>query len=395
METDSERDLTRRAGLARPRRLPWLVILAIGAGIVIGAAAGARHAWLASEPGGMWSNNLFYDLIIGAVVVVLGLIGLVGWARGSRAGRNVLVGLLAFGVGWVAGDAFGPRWQGPRDVAGTVTVQLRAPMEADLTDVATCTTEANGDRIVGVTASGIGMVGVDDLSVQVQGLQADAEDSGLITLLVNGLYGYEGPLAAVQWTVDNAVGSASFTVTSDGARIGGPTGSATVTGTLAWTCGGPAAPSPEPDAPTGGSAPSATPLVLQDAIQGYFDLHGLVEWVTCPGTGPCQPYGHASGACSAALDLRTDGIQTVVPWTDDRQARLHLVPGRETSTLTVTLDDGSPPESVDAATALTEMMVGPWIGYRAVEGEFELAAGTLRVYVEWQCGDQFEEPTTQ
>lgn len=387
METVPEGDAIGRGRLARLAPLPWLLIggLVVAAGV--GVAVGMEHAWLASEPSGMWPANLFYDLFTGAVVGVLAIVGLIASARGSRRGRNLLAGILAFGVGWVGGDVFGPRWQGPRDVTGTFTLNLLVPAVATLTGRATCTTEANGDRIVALSAERIGSVGIDAVGLRVEGGL-----EGFLMLRVNGLHGYEGPLTEVESSADTLTGSAAFVATSDGARFGGPTGSSTASGTLAWRCDPPdSEESPTPESTAGGSAPRATPLVLQDAIQGYFDLHGLVEWVTCPPTGGCHPYGHATGACSTALDLRTDGIETVVPWTDDRQARLHVVPGREASTLTITLDDGSAPESVEAATTLTEVQVGPWISPRRVEGNFELAAGTLHLFVEWDCGDQFEE----
>ncbi len=381
----------RQTMLPRLRLLPWTRIVLVALLVGFGVYVGALHTWLESQgSGGLWPANVFLDLITAALAGLFALVGIIATATGRPAGPRLLVAVLAFGIGWGGGATFGPRWQSPRDVLGSVDVQLLVPVRADLSAPAICTTEANGDRITSVSAQGLGAVGVDEL-----GLRFDIAFGASFQLRVNGLFGYEGSLADLETGLDTLTGRASFEGEADRARIGGPAGSPTVSGTLEWSCSAPTSgdggSQPDESQP-GGPQPEPTPLVIPDAIQGYFDLHGLVEWVTCPDTGPCQPYGHASGPCSSALDLRTDSIETVVPWTKERQARLVVVPGTQTATLTVTLDDGSPAETVTAPVVLTVKGGGGHMATRAIEGAFNLADGTLNLYVEWDCGEAFEQP---
>jgi hypothetical protein len=81
-----------------------------------------------------------------------------------------------------------------------------------------------------------------------------------------------------------------------------------------------------------------------------------------------------------------------VPWLGGRHARLHVVPGSEQATLTITLDDGSAAETVTAPVTLANAQAGPSVGLRSIDGDFALAAGRLSLYVEWSCSDEFDAP---
>ncbi len=352
----------------------WLI--PAGLGLLVGLAIGASAGYAESAPGGGLFPKAFGQMVAGVAAIggagILGLILLVP-ERTRRAGGGLLVGAVGVALGWPLGmQVPGPRWQPPREVTGEVIFELRSPTTGHLAGLATCTTEANGSRISMVDAPAIGSVGIDTL-----GLRLQLGDSSVAELLVNEHNGYEGTLAVDEATADWHAGAATFVSQQAGIyRLAGAPPDAAVTGSITWRCG-PATP--------GASVPTVAPEVVR--LQGWFELHGLVEMPDpCPGDGPCAPYGLAAGICSADADLGTESIETKVPWLDGHEARLSLVPGRESATLSLQPDDGSPPETVSAPAQLERVELGGGeTGLFQLRADFVLGAGVLSLFVEWDC----------
>jgi hypothetical protein len=388
----------------RQVRARWRQIATIAFGLVVGYVLGSQHAWLESSDQGGFIPAEFLTTVLSAGILgsaaLLGLLFLMG--DKARAGGRSLLLFAAFGAaGWAVGYALGARWQDPVAHLGEAVLELAEPPGTRLTSAVTCWTQQNGDVIVRLRADSIGEVGIDRLGLELDIVTGtmNAPASGRVDLLVNRRRGYTGNASLSDLTANQASGRATFSELPAGVqRIGGwvssvdgstgaaipgvPSGLDSLAGSVLWTC------SPEP-------APVAPPVeVPPEPVQGWFALTGLVE-LREPGAGATGvPYGYASGTCSMDSPLRVDALETVVPWRDGARARLRLVPEQTSATLTVTVDDGRPAQTVRSAARLVETPSGAStgsIGSRTISATFPLAEGDLSLSVEWDCGDNFEE----
>ena len=366
-----------QAGGPTARRRPAISLPtfgAVGLGVLAGWAVGAWYGYWDSAPtaGSFYPPTFFPILAGGSLVVGLPLIGVLlsRFARSRRAGRLAYVALAGVVSGMPIGILTGPRYQPPQVLQGTVNLELVEPIGASLTAPGTCTTVANGNQVFAVEAPFLGMVGVDRLS-----LTTYLQPAPAIDILVNGTFAYAGSISLADTGIDGVTGHGSFTAAAgdSGVRLGGPSGGSTAAGTVSWDCRRPAV-----GAPTLGVSPE--PVLLQ----GYFRLEGIVD----------AAEARATGVCSREVDLRTDAIETVVPWVDGRQARLRITPGRDAATLTVTFGDGSAPETATAPATLVELVSGTeqFVSTRRLDAAFELRDGRLAVFVEWACDDSVEGP---
>jgi hypothetical protein len=241
--------------------------------------------------------------------------------------------------------------------------ELREPVEARLSGGSECRTEPDGERSVELTAADLGSVGVDRVGVRITLLAPDFAD-GTIHLLVNERSGHDGPITATELGQGNAMGEASFAALNPGAFDFAESTGRRASGTVTWACD---------TAPV----PTSPPWEGPQALQGYFELGGLVD----------VPEVHATGMCSRAHDLGTDAIEAVVPWVDGVPVRLRLAPGRESATLTV-LSNGAGSVTVTAAAVLVERRVETTgdVSSRRLDAEFMLPSGRLALTVEWDCG---------
>lgn len=358
----------RRTPAISLRAISLPTVGAVGLGLLAGSGEGAWYGYWDSTPtaGSVLPPTLLPILAGGLLVVGLAVVGvLLSLAARSRpAGRLAFMALLGVVGGIPFGILAGPRYQPPQILPGTVSLELVEPIGASLTGPGTCTTVANGNQVLYLEALDLGPVGIDRLS-----FTAHLQPAPTIDIRVNGTFAYAGAISLSDTGIDGVSGHASFTAAAGGAvRLGGPSGGATAAGTVSWNCQPPAL-----GAPTLGV--SAGPVLLQ----GYFKLEGIVE----------AAEARATGACSRALDLRTDAIETVVTWVDGRQARLRITPGRETAALTVEFGDGSAPETATAPATLVELVGGVEgsVSTRRLDAVFELPDGRLAVFVEWECGD--------
>ena len=370
----------------RPRTsLPWRWILPGAIGLGIGAVLGAQYAFLKGGPETGLVPASFAPAFLG--VVVLGGAGLLGLllllpSRTRAAGHLFLAMALAGAIGWPVGMMLGPHYEAAQHLEGSLEVTFSAPVAARLASRATCTTAANSDDVVFVDAPVLGWVGIDRIGARVSPRTSAAR----VELLVNEGSGYAGSVTATNVGASFASGAGSFEGIPGGRyRLGGDAGAAAVSGTVAWTCS--RTPSPSPDLTPEGE-------MMEGDLQGWFTLGGVVDMPhPCASDGPCLPYGRAMATCRRDVDLRTSSIETVVPWLGASRARLILETGRQTATLTVHVDDGSPPERVTGSATVIELHDGSIVnrvGDRRLRADFGLAAGQLHLEVEWSCGDNVE-----
>lgn len=358
-------------------RIPWMWIIPVVLGAVIGVPWGTSWSWLDSGPGGGMFPATFGLTIVaffglggaGLLAVVLAL------PRRTRPASAWLVCLMAGAfLGGVVGIAVGPRYQFGGDVLGTVTFELTGPSSTTLTADAICEIQDNGTDIETIVVPALGRIGVDSLSATF-----GIVGYGTSRVLVNEGSGYEGSLAMTS-TGETAVGTGSFTSThADRYRLGGEHGAETISANLSWTCGTTPAPTPEPD----GSRVSADPM------QGWFSLGGVVDLPhPCAGDGACRPYGRVIATCFRDVPHRANHIETVVPWIGSSRARLTLDLQPDAASLTVETDDDAPVEVVAGLPTWSES--GQGVVDRVVAVDVQLARGPLHVEVEYSCSDNVE-----
>jgi hypothetical protein len=358
----------------------WLWLVAGLIGLLVGILLGTRFAWLDSGPSGELPPTL--GTIVLAIVLVAGLGSLaliLGIRRGTRrVGQAALLAAAMIVAGWPLGVGIGPHYQLARQAVGRVDVTLAAPVAGSLSAEAVCTTADNSDRIQQVEAASLGRLGIDAFGLRLLVMDSSVDvTSAAVTLFVNSrALIWSRPLDLAERGPGLRSGRGTFTESvPDPFRIevaaeGGPSRVVTMSGSVTWSCQPPAA----------GPAPTlVAPLSLVGNLQGWFVLHGLVEMPhPCEGPGGCLPYGSAFGACS---DGQAESIDGIVPWVGGHRARLHLVPGPQAATLTVEVDDGSPPQTATAPPTLGEQPSG-----QTLAADFELPAGRLSLWVEWVCG---------
>ncbi len=360
-----------RRSLIRPRPIAAII------GMSVGVVLGLPYGYLASvQPSGSFFPPAGWIVIvftIGLVVGGLGLLGLALLVRVStrRAGGTLLLAGAFVVAGLPVGSSIGPRWQPPpplEQLAGQVTLDLQEPLVARLTSAALCEKEPDGGPVVRLRVPRLGTIGVDEVGADVHFIDP-AGAIATVTITVNSFGWLSGSLTVAALDQARTAGVGTIVRSPAESRsLGGQTGGM-VAGTLSWTCGATAVETPRP-----GEGPGE--------LQGYFSLGGIIT----------VPEARATGSCSRELDLRTDGIETVVDWADGRRARLRLVPGRENATLTVTYADGSAPQSASAPARLVEYLMATTgeVTHSRLQADFALPAGALKVTVEWDCarGDQ-------
>jgi len=82
-----------------------------------------------------------------------------------------------------------------------------------------------------------------------------------------------------------------------------------------------------------------------------------------------------------------------VPWVAGGRARLHLVPGDPTASLTVEVEGQPARDPVEGpASVRSDLSGGHATGTRVLTGRFELPEGSLGLEVEWFCGYNYEAP---
>ena len=122
---------------ARPR--PWIPILVLVGIAIIGAAAGAYLDWR------MWHPASGIVITIGAIGLLL--IGALARASRWQPIRPLAYGVLAFAVGALLGQNFGPSRPQISLVGGTITLALTEPANAaSITGRADCQLTPDGDN---------------------------------------------------------------------------------------------------------------------------------------------------------------------------------------------------------------------------------------------------------
>ncbi len=354
-------------------RWPWLVAGLIG--LLVGVGLGAQFAWLDSGPSGELPPTL--GTIVLAIVLVAELCSfalILGIPRRTRpVGQALFLAAAMFVAGWPLGANVGPHYQFARPTVGRVNVILAAPVDGSLSAEAVCGTADNSDRIQSVETASLGRIGIDTFGLRLFIMQSSAS----ITLFVNDHAPiWSKPVDLTDSGPEYENGRGTFTdlvanpFSIDVAAEGGTSEVVTMSGSVTWSCQPP---------PPGPAQTAVAPESLVGNLQGWFVLHGLVEMPhPCEGPGGCLPYGFAFGACSKGQAEAMDGI---VPWVGGRRARLHLVPGPRAATLTVEVDDGSPPQTATAPPTFGEQPSG-----QTLAADFDLPAGRLSLWVEWFCG---------
>ena len=335
-------------------------------GVVIGTVLGDSLRFVIGAPsdGSLFPAGVVQAFGTAAFVGILFVVGLVLLVSSStrRGGRLALLLAIGVSVGLVVGLAFGRTYQPSRRLVGEVTVTFTAPVQASLRSTATCDTIANGDGVVAIRAARVGTIGVDDV-----GIRVGIAPGPTVDILMNTVSAYVGTASDVAISADARTGSLVLAnVTSDrpdarNALSGGP-----VTGSVTWRCGDEAASSvPRTTAP----------------MQGFIALSGVFTTAEL----------RATGECDATQDLRVAAIETVAPWTGGARARISLVPGRQTATITVDPADGTTPETLTSPANLVERRgASGLVMSRSLTATFGLSVGLVSVQAEWECPDEIE-----
>jgi hypothetical protein len=121
------------------RRRPWIPILVLAGIAIVGAVVGAYLDWR------MWHPTSGIVVTIGAIGLLI--VGALALASRWHPIRPVAYGLLAFAVGAILGQNFGPSRPPISLVSGTVTLELTEPADAaPITGRADCQLTRGGDN---------------------------------------------------------------------------------------------------------------------------------------------------------------------------------------------------------------------------------------------------------
>ena len=121
------------------RRRNWIPILVLAAIGIVGAGVGAYLDWL------MWHPTAGIVVTLGALGLLL--LGAFAWASRWRPIRPVAYGVLAFAIGAILGQNFGPSRPPISLAAGTITLELTEPAgAAPITGRADCQLTPGGDN---------------------------------------------------------------------------------------------------------------------------------------------------------------------------------------------------------------------------------------------------------
>jgi hypothetical protein len=243
---------------ARRRWIPILVLVGIA---IAGTVGGAYLDWR------MWYPASGIVVTIGAAGLLL--VGALAWSSRWPPIRPVAYGVLAFGIGVLLGQNFGPSRPPISQASGSVTIQLTEPAgAAPITGRADCQLTPDGDNFE--------ISGDPNLRLQV-GDQPVEERAPIQVALARGdmweygaesrsdgwsllmIIGDAGPFTGDEMPTEMAVASdASSELTGSGDQragsvsfsglvgkdvgLGPPAGDPVeLSGTLSWTCEGPAA----------------------------------------------------------------------------------------------------------------------------------------------------------
>ena len=240
-------------------RRPWIPIVVLVGIAIIGAAVGAYLDWR------MWHPTSGIVVTIGAIGLLL--IGALAWASRWQPIRPVAYGVLAFAIGAILGQNFGPSRPPISLVDGTVTLELTQPADAaPITGPALCQLTAGGDNFE-VTGDPNLRLQIGDQPLQERdpiqvalgrgdmweyGVESRADGWSLLLVL-----GDAGPFTDEEVPTEVAMASdASSELTGSGDQRAGSIGFSRLapkdmglgagervelSGTLSWTCDGPAA----------------------------------------------------------------------------------------------------------------------------------------------------------
>ena len=242
-----------------PRRRPWIPILVLAGIAIVGAVIGAYLDWR------MWHPASGIVITIGAIGLLL--IGALAWASRWRPIRPVAYGVLAFAIGAILGQNLGPSRPPISLVGGMVTVELVEPADAaPITGPADCQLTPDGENFQ--------VSGDPNLRLQIGDQPPQERDPIQVALARGDMWEYGAESRSDGWSLlfilgdagpftdeemptevamatdasselsasgDQTAGSISFS-TLVAKDVGLGTGDTVeLSGTLSWTCEGPAA----------------------------------------------------------------------------------------------------------------------------------------------------------
>jgi hypothetical protein len=244
-----------------PRRRPWIPILVLVGIAIVGAAIGAYLDWR------MWHPTSGIVVTIGAIGLLL--IGALAWASHWQPIRPVAYGVLAFAIGAILGQNLGPSRPPISMVNGTITLELTEPADASpITGRADCQLTPDGDNFQ--------VSGDPNLRLQLGDQPLEQRDPIQVALARGDMWEHGAESRGDGWSVlfiigdagpftdeqvptevamatdgsseligsgDQRAGSVTFAglVEKDVGLGRGATDPVALSGTLSWTCDGPAA----------------------------------------------------------------------------------------------------------------------------------------------------------
>lgn len=245
---------------ADSRRWTPIVLLVVLA--AAGAAMGAYLDWR------MWHPTSGIVVTIGAVGLLI--VGALAWTSRWRPIRPVAYGVLAFGIGVLLGQNLGPSRPPISQASGTVTIQLSEPADAaPITGRADCQLTPDGNNFQ--------INGDPNLRLQIGDEPVEQRDPIQVALARGDMWEYGAETRSDGWSLLLIIGdagpfsddevpteaamatdaSSDLTASGDqhagsvrfsglaGKDIGlGVSDTVELSGTLSWTCDGPA-PDPE------------------------------------------------------------------------------------------------------------------------------------------------------
>jgi len=237
----------------------WIPIVLLVVVAAAGAAVGAYLDWR------MWHPSSGIVVTIGAVGLLI--VGALAWTSRWRPIRPVAFGVLAFGIGVILGQNLGPSRPPISLVSGTVTIRLTEPANAaPISGRADCQLTPDGDNFE--------VTGDPNLRLQIGDQPLEVRDPVQVALARGDMWEYGAESRGDGWSLlfivgdagpftddevptdvamatdasselagsgDQRAGSVSFSglVAKDvGLGMGDPV---ELSGTLSWTCDGPAA----------------------------------------------------------------------------------------------------------------------------------------------------------
>ena len=243
-----------------PPRLSAVHVGVLVAAAIIGVAVGAYLDWR------MWHPSSGIVVTIGAVGLLL--VGALALASRWQPIRPVAYGLLAIGIGAILGQNLGPARPPISQVGGTITIELTEPADAaPITGRADCQLtpdganfQVSGDPNLRLQLGDQPLEARDPIQVALARGDmwehgAGSRDDGWSLLFIIGdagpFIGNEMPAevamasdasSALTGTGDQDAGSVTFSglVETDVGLGTGETDSVPLSGTLSWSCDGPA-----------------------------------------------------------------------------------------------------------------------------------------------------------